>query len=63
MCRAVRCRTCDKTTWSGCGAHVAQVKARVPADQWCTGHQSTTADTGTTTSWLRRIIGSNGGER
>lgn len=39
MCRAVRCRHCEKKTWSGCGAHVAQVKARVPADQWCEGHE------------------------
>ncbi len=40
MCSPVRCRTCGKTTWSGCGQHVAQVKARVPAGQWCEGHES-----------------------
>jgi hypothetical protein len=39
MCSPVRCRTCGKVTWSGCGAHVAQVKAKVPADQWCAGHR------------------------
>ncbi|GAA3666705.1 hypothetical protein GCM10022237_28420 [Nocardioides ginsengisoli] len=39
MCRPVRCRTCGKTTWSGCGQHVAAVKATVPADQWCGGHE------------------------
>uniref|UniRef100_UPI003D8B5B26 hypothetical protein n=1 Tax=Gordonia sp. B7-2 TaxID=3420932 RepID=UPI003D8B5B26 len=38
MCHAVRCRQCGKTTWSGCGRHVAQVKAAVPAGQWCAGH-------------------------
>jgi hypothetical protein len=38
MCRPVRCKTCGKTTWSGCGQHVAQVKASVPAAQWCAGH-------------------------
>ena len=38
MCHAARCRTCGKTTWRGCGQHVAQVKARVPSDQWCAGH-------------------------
>ncbi|MEI3847987.1 hypothetical protein V6R91_33130 [Microbacterium sp. CCNWLW41] len=37
MCRAVRCRTCGKTTWTGCGQHVASVKASVPAAQWCNG--------------------------
>jgi hypothetical protein len=38
MCRPVRCRSCGKTTWAGCGSHVAAVRARVPADQWCSGH-------------------------
>jgi hypothetical protein len=40
MCRAVRCRVCAKTTWSGCGMHVDEVKRDVPADQWCGGHAS-----------------------
>jgi hypothetical protein len=38
MCRSVRCAVCGKTTWSGCGAHIAQVRAGVPAEQWCPGH-------------------------
>ncbi|TWD84347.1 hypothetical protein FB561_5534 [Kribbella amoyensis] len=38
MCRAVKCRQCGKTTWAGCGQHVAQVKQTVPAEQWCAGH-------------------------
>ncbi len=38
MCSPVRCRTCGKTTWAGCGRHVASVKARVPAENWCEGH-------------------------
>jgi hypothetical protein len=38
MCRAVTCRQCGKTTWSGCGMHVNQVLARVPASQRCPGH-------------------------
>ncbi len=38
MCRPVQCRTCSKTTWAGCGQHVAMVKASVPASQWCGGH-------------------------
>lgn len=40
MCHAVRCKKCGKTTWAGCGQHVAQVKASVPADQWCSGHEA-----------------------
>lgn len=41
MCRPVPCKTCGKTTWSGCGHHVDAVKASVPADQWCDGHPKT----------------------
>jgi hypothetical protein len=37
MCQAVKCRTCEKTTWAGCGQHVAAVKAGVPAADWCNG--------------------------
>ncbi len=37
MCRAVTCKVCGKTTWAGCGQHIAMVKATVPAGQWCDG--------------------------
>jgi len=40
MCRPVACKTCGKTTWAGCGQHVARVKASVPAGQWCPGHSA-----------------------
>ena len=52
MCHPVRCRTCGLTTWSGCGSHVAQVRAAVPADRWCEGH-----DDQTTGGPLRRWLG------
>ena len=58
MCRPVRCKTCNKTTWSGCGQHVASVKAAVPADQWCPGHprrEKTSTDTGG--GFLSRLLG------
>ncbi|WP_169515889.1 hypothetical protein [Granulicoccus phenolivorans] len=38
MCRPVTCKQCGKTTWAGCGQHIDQVKATVPAGQWCPGH-------------------------
>ena len=38
MCSPTRCRDCGKTTWTGCGEHVAAVRAGIPADQWCPGH-------------------------
>ncbi|NHI15632.1 hypothetical protein [Microbacterium excoecariae] len=37
MCRPATCRTCGKTTWAGCGQHVAQVKRTVPSREWCGG--------------------------
>ncbi|HSN27339.1 MAG TPA: hypothetical protein VLT45_13690 [Kofleriaceae bacterium] len=34
MCRAITCRTCNRPTWAGCGAHVEQVLGHVaPADR------------------------------
>ncbi len=36
MCSPATCKKCSKTTWSGCGAHVQQVMARVPKAQQCT---------------------------
>lgn len=40
MCRPVTCTVCGKTTWAGCGQHIDQVKAVVPADQWCDGQHT-----------------------
>jgi len=53
MCHPARCRTCGLTTWRGCGQHVAQVRARVPADQWCPGHPDAAPRGGL----LRRLTG------
>ena len=44
MCRAVRCKTCGRTTWAGCGQHVGQVKAGVPAKDWCNGQHTAAED-------------------
>jgi len=38
MCRAVTCKKCGKTSWSGCGQHVDQVLAGVPRADRCKGH-------------------------
>jgi len=35
MCRQVKCSTCGKATYAGCGMHVEQVLAGVPASQRC----------------------------
>ncbi len=54
MCRAVTCRKCGKTTWAGCGQHVSQVMAGVPASRRCAGHASDPAASG---GWLRKLFG------
>jgi hypothetical protein len=43
MCRQVKCKQCGKTTWAGCGLHVDQVMASVPAAQRCPGHAAQAA--------------------
>lgn len=39
MCYPVKCTTCGKTTWAGCGSHIESVRRTVPAAQWCAGHE------------------------
>lgn len=52
MCRAVKCKTCGKTTWAGCGEHVAQVRSGVAKGDWCDGHEQTSSGGG----WLSRLV-------
>ncbi len=35
MCQRAICPTCRKATYQGCGNHIEQVLAGVPADQRC----------------------------
>lgn len=56
MCRPATCKTCGKTTWAGCGQHVDQVMAGVPASHRCPGHvQPTTSTNGS--GFLGRLFG------
>jgi len=55
MCRAVTCKKCGKITWAGCGQHVSQVMAGVPAAQRCPGHASEPA--ASNRGRLRRLFG------
>lgn len=48
MCSPATCRTCGKTTWSGCGMHVKQVMKNVPAAQQCTCNAPAVQTAGTT---------------
>jgi hypothetical protein len=54
MCRAVTCKKCGKITWAGCGQHVSQVMAGVPASRRCPGHASEPA--ATSTGRLRKLF-------
>lgn len=58
MCYPVECSVCGKTTWSGCGQHVADVRKHVPADQWCAGdHPDTATSTAPGGGLLGRLFG------
>lgn len=35
MCSQVKCATCGKPTWSGCGRHIEQALAGVPPEARC----------------------------
>ncbi len=50
MCSPIRCQKCNKTTWTGCGSHVDEVKARVPDDQWCSCDEGSSSQQGSTRS-------------
>jgi len=59
MCHAVKCRVCGKTTWAGCGQHIAQVKAGVPKGQWCDGKhtQAEIDEAAKSQGFLNRLLG------
>lgn len=57
MCRPVRCKQCNKTTWAGCGSHVQQVKASVPSGEWCTGHDGEPRSSKNSGSFVKRLFG------
>lgn len=35
MCYEVKCSTCSKTSWGGCGRHVPAVYKRIPQGEHC----------------------------
>lgn len=58
MCRPVTCKVCGKTTWAGCGQHVAQVKASVPKAEWCGGkHTQAEIDAAKPKGFFARLFG------
>ena len=53
MCRRVTCKTCGKASYAGCGMHVDQVLAGVPAAERCAGHEGD-KPIGRASRWFRR---------
>jgi hypothetical protein len=57
MCQRVTCPTCGKPGFVGCGRHVEQVLADVPADQRCKCREQRSAGassaTGSESIWKR----------
>jgi hypothetical protein len=35
MCSPVTCANCGKTTWAGCGLHIDEALAGIPAEARC----------------------------
>nr|WP_086996527.1 hypothetical protein [Arthrobacter rhombi] len=56
MCRAVKCRKCQKTTWAGCGQHVRQVMANVPRADRCSCDPNAPKESSTSGGWLSRLF-------
>ncbi|KAI8897849.1 hypothetical protein BC833DRAFT_592009 [Globomyces pollinis-pini] len=44
MCQKVECATCNKPTWRGCGQHIEQTLAGIPASDRCQCPRSFLAD-------------------
>jgi hypothetical protein len=61
MCSRVKCSSCGKPSYAGCGAHVEQVLADVPKEQRCRCREEKKeqkeAARASQPSLLRRIFG------
>jgi hypothetical protein len=57
MCRATKCRKCQKTTWAGCGQHVKQVMAHVPRSERCTCDPSAPRESRKGGGFFARLFG------
>lgn len=57
MCRAAKCRKCQKTTWAGCGQHVSQVMSKVPCAERCSCDPSTPKEPREGSGFFARLFG------
>ncbi len=57
MCRAVKCRSCGKSTWAGCGNHVQDVMRNIPRSDRCTCDRNAPAPKAEGAGWLAKLFG------
>ena len=62
MCQRVRCRTCGRPTWAGCGQHIEQILGDVPPDQRCRCREEKAAaraagGSSQKVGWLKKLFG------
>jgi len=55
MCRRVECRTCQRPTYAGCGAHIEQVLGDVEPSARCQCASRQEAPRNGPRSWLKSI--------
>ena len=57
MCQRVKCSSCKKPTFVGCGRHVEQVLGDVPLDARCACREAKRDEPGSLSSVIGRLFG------
>jgi hypothetical protein len=57
MCQRIQCPVCNKPSYAGCGRHIEQVLADVPAAERCHCSDPAQAKPKNDSSWLGRLFG------
>ncbi len=57
MCSPATCPRCGKTTWTGCGNHIEQALAGVPAAQRCSCDSAASANGASEAGIFGRMFG------
>jgi hypothetical protein len=56
MCQRVTCSSCGKPSYVGCGAHVEQVLADVPAEKRCRCREAKRTESAGVAALLQRLF-------
>jgi hypothetical protein len=57
MCQRVKCSSCGKPSYVGCGAHVEQVLGDVPPENRCRCREAKRTESGGVGALLQRLFG------